>query len=301
VFAVLAKQIQNLDGFTFGQWIRQWIPRPSGGGYALLSKDSGDALDSGEARNVWQVPISARTFQASGPAEQLTFGTATETSPHVVAGPGGGLRLVFATLHLNNDIWSLPLDANRASVKGPPQRITDQESSEIEPAISEDGRKLVYASDRGGPYNVWARDLVSGTETLVTQPPASMPNISRDGRRIFIRKSSDPAPPQQFEVYMVAEGDPVLVCSDCFVPTSVSRNGEMLIDEARPSGLRVVMTAQKKGVPILKHPTWGITTSRLSSDEPGSPSTPARESMLARCMSPHSVGPSRSQRRNGFR
>lgn len=93
------------------------------------------------------------------------------------------------------------------------------------------------------------------------------PVVDRDGRRVVFRKMSYPAPPQQFEIYMVAEGDPVLVCSDCSIVTSVSRNGEMLIDEARPPSLRVVMTAQKKGVPILKHPTWGVTAGRLSPDE----------------------------------
>ena len=67
---------------------------------------------------------------------------------------------------------------------------------------------------------------------------------------------------------MVSEGDPVLVCNDCFVPTAISRDGQMLIDEARnPQHLRVVMTAQKKGVPILKHAAWGTSAGRLSPDE----------------------------------
>ena len=103
----------------------------SGGGYLL----GGDL--SGDARNIWRVPISPRTFQVSGSAEQLTFGTATDGSPVATAVPGGGVRTVFASLRNNWDIWSPPLDVNRALVKGPPQRITDAESVEDSPAISD--------------------------------------------------------------------------------------------------------------------------------------------------------------------
>jgi Tol biopolymer transport system component len=251
--AMLTKQ--KLTSWSF--W--QWIANGSSGGYVLLSVGSGDA------ENVWRVPISPGTFQVSGPAEQLTFGSATETSPHVAPIPGGGLRMVFASIRPNRDIWSLPLDADRGSVKGPPQRITDQVSWESNPSISEDGRKLVYGSDRSGSENVWVRDLVSGKETRVNTAPAYCAYISRDGRRIVYRRE----PPTQwlYEVYMVGEGDPVLVCSDCFVINAVTRDGEMLIDETRPPSLRVVMTAQKRGVPILKHPTWGVFAGRLSPDE----------------------------------
>lgn len=238
-----------------------WMTNGFGGGYLLGLAQSGDAM------NIWRVPISPRTFQVSGSAEQLTFGTTAYESPEATAIPGGGVRMVFAGLRRNWDIWSLPLDATRALVKGPPQRITDEETMETHPAISEDGRKLVYRSIRGGSNNVWARDLVSGKETRVnTTPGAFISCISRDGRRVVYR--NQPRGPQGFQVYMVAEGDQVLVCNDCVVPNNVTRGGEMLIDEdLSPSRLRVVMTARKEGVTILKNPTWGVSTGRLSPDE----------------------------------
>ena len=239
-----------------------WMANGSGGGYLLGAAQSGGTV------NVWRVPISPRTFQVSGTAEQLTFGTNTDVALGATAMPGGGVRMVFADLRSNLGIWSLPLDANRALVKGPPQRITDEETVELSPAISEDGRKLVYASDRGGSYNIWARDLVSGKETRVNSTPWADPaHISRDGRRVIYR--IDPPRPQELlQVYMVAEGDPVLVCNDCFMPNDLTRDGEMLIDETRPpTRLRVVMTARKEGITILKHPTWGVFAGRLSPDE----------------------------------
>jgi hypothetical protein len=67
---------------------------------------------------------------------------------------------------------------------------------------------------------------------------------------------------------MVAEGEPVLVCDDCGTPTDVTRDGEMLVAEAGlPLYVRVVMTARREPMPILKHPTWGVSAGRLSSDE----------------------------------
>ncbi len=254
----LREMLRKQNPTTWSFW--QWIARGSGSGQLFLSVQSGDAM------NIWRVPISSRTFQVSGPAEQLTFGAANQAYTHVVPIAGGGLRMVFAGMRSNPDVWSLPLDANHALVKGPPQRITDQESTEDWPGISEDGRKLVYQSNRDGSIDAWAKDLVSGKETPVNSTPGTdEPCISRDGRRIVYRKF--PAGRQGFEVYMVAEGDPVRVCTDCFVPTSLARDGEMLIEEARPPGLRVVMTARKEGVTILRHPTWGVHAGRLSPDE----------------------------------
>jgi Tol biopolymer transport system component len=222
----------------------------------LLSALSGDAV------NIWRVPVSPRTFQVGGAAEQLTFGTASETYAHVVPIAGGGLRMAFAGMRPNRDIYALPLDADRALVKGPLQRITDQESMEQWPGISEDGRKLVYTSNRGGTWSVWARDLVSGKETRVNTTPAGMARVSRDGRRIVFSGA------RPGEAYIAAEGDPVLVCNDCSILNSLSRDGEMLIDEPRlAKSLRAVMTARREGVTILKHPTWGLGAGRLSPDE----------------------------------
>ena len=45
--------------------------------------------------NIWRIPISPKTFQASGPAEQLTFGTANQTYVHTVPIPGGAVRMAY--------------------------------------------------------------------------------------------------------------------------------------------------------------------------------------------------------------
>jgi len=250
---------------NLANWSRGWrlIALASDGAYVLLSAQSGDAA------NIWRVPISLGTFQASGPAEQLTFGTATETSPHAVPIPGRSLRMVFGEIRPNDDIWSLPLDANRAAVKGAPTRITEQQSSELAPAVSEDGRKVVYSSNRGGRWSLVARDLAGVNETFVatsSSPGTIFACGSRDGRRIIYTQNQ--AGQQARLVHMVAGGDPVLVCTDCFVPTGLSRDGGFLIDEASgPPRLRVVTTADKKGVTILQHPNWGVCAGRLSPDE----------------------------------
>ena len=117
--------------------------RADGGSYLIATAPSGDSL------NIWKAPISLRDLQMSGPARQVTFGTEGVASPSIAPGAGGDLRLVFASLRGNADIWSLPLDADRATVTGPLVRITDQESSETRSSVSEDGRKLVYGSNRG--------------------------------------------------------------------------------------------------------------------------------------------------------
>src|SRR5579864_9134283 len=59
----------------------------------------------GDSTNLWQFPISSKTWKITGSPQRLTFGTAVEAQPAVAAS-----RMVFASLVSNDDIWSLPVE-----------------------------------------------------------------------------------------------------------------------------------------------------------------------------------------------
>jgi hypothetical protein len=62
-----------------------------------------------DTRNVWRVPISANSWKVTEPPQRLTSGTTMDVQPSVT-----GNHLVYASLNAKLDLWSLPIDANRA-------------------------------------------------------------------------------------------------------------------------------------------------------------------------------------------
>ena len=93
----------------------------------------------------------------------------------------------------NWDIWSLPLDANRAEVTGAPERIVSGLSTDWYPSVSADRRKLVYASDRAGNNDIWLRDLETNEDTPVTVGRESELRgvISPDGTKVVFGRAEE--------------------------------------------------------------------------------------------------------------
>jgi len=135
----------------------------------------------GDSVNLWKVSITPRTWQVTGPVQQLTTGSALETRPS--AARDG--TLVFSSLVDNGDIWSLPMAADQGKVTGELKQITHEETAEYQPSISADGKLLVFAAERFGNRSILLKDLENGKETAltVTQAPKlpSHPEISADG------------------------------------------------------------------------------------------------------------------------
>jgi len=75
----------------------------------------------GDSSNLWQIPMSSKTWQVVGPPRRLTFGTGVESQPSVAADG----RLVFSSLTNNIDIWSLPIDPDEGTPNGEPKRLTE--------------------------------------------------------------------------------------------------------------------------------------------------------------------------------
>jgi Tol biopolymer transport system component len=101
--------------------------------------------------------------------------------------PSVTIALALGSLSLvgraeNIDIWILPLDADRARPTGPLMRLTQDPAIDQRPSLSVDGRKIAWETSRGGNFEVWVKDLVSGEEKGMTSGPLRehMPAFSRD-------------------------------------------------------------------------------------------------------------------------
>jgi eukaryotic-like serine/threonine-protein kinase len=171
----------------------------------------------GDTTNLWQLPIS-EAFQVSGPPGRLTAGAGVEGNPSIASSEPGRKEspLVYSSLTENGDIWSLPIDTDRAKVLGPLQRLTKDVAADIRPSISADGTRMVYNSNRLGNWDVWVMDLRTGKEDSLTATPEDEenPKITLDGSKVVFSVSEG----QKRLTYVVAAtgGVPRKVCDDCW-------------------------------------------------------------------------------------
>jgi len=222
----------------------------------------------GDSANLWQVPISPRSFQVTGSLERLTFGTGTEAQPSLAAAaPGEGL--VFANLTENIDLWSLPIDANLGKPAGPVERLTQDAAPEVWPAMSPDGRKLVFGSKRSGNWDLWVKDLASGRESALTVTPSSesSPVFSAEGSKVAYGVSGD----QEGGAYATpsAGGVAEKLCDDCGTPFGWSSDGAWIVTTAsgQPRRLRLLRLASGQSTDFLKHPAYSFYGQALSPDQ----------------------------------
>jgi Tol biopolymer transport system component len=148
--------ISSMFGPTPGPWIDEHV---------FFSGSSADST------NLWRVVVSPGDWQIRKPPERLTTETGREVHPSVALGSSGALRLAFASVAENTNLWSLPINANQGKALGEFRRLTEGAASNTRPSISADGRKLVFLSDRSGNLDVWIKDMQSGKETALVPVP----------------------------------------------------------------------------------------------------------------------------------
>jgi Tol biopolymer transport system component len=162
----------------------------------------------------------------------------------------------------------VPLDANRAKVRGEPQRLMKVIGSDLARSISADGRKLAFTSDRTGANQVWSLDLVTRkTQQLTTGQEKTNEVVSPDGRSVAWRDSS--FTDQRIFVTPFTGGLAKEVCPDCGVPTAWSPDGRYLVYQPTRShhmtvGLLEVSSGKK--IEYLSSPELQLAASSISDD-----------------------------------
>jgi Tol biopolymer transport system component/DNA-binding winged helix-turn-helix (wHTH) protein len=138
------------------------------------------SASAGDTTNLWRIPVPLASDRVAGPPERLTSGTAQEDHPAVAAASGGRSSVAFASLTINVDIWSLPLDANSGTAGGPPIRLTQGLAVDHHPLLVSGGREMLFQSDRSGRTETWKKQLVSGQESPMPLAPVRRGNVSAD-------------------------------------------------------------------------------------------------------------------------
>jgi len=180
----------------------------------------------GGTRNLFRVAVKGDGTVTS-PAEQLTF-TADSWGPSISANG----RMVFLSGDLSTNLWSIPIDANRAEVTGERQSVTQVEGlHDKNPSLSRDGRKVAYFSDR----SVMVKDVDTGRETELAENvpavPGTGPAISPDGSFVLYYMNSATALDWDLYAISSAGGAPRLVCRACGWPKGFSSDGSRVLTQ----------------------------------------------------------------------
>src|SRR5262249_33401461 len=175
-------------------------------------------------------------------------------------------QLVFASLNENVNIWTLPMDVNRAKVTGGVQRLTQDIVAQSYPTVSPDGKKLAFSSRRSGNRDVWLKDLATGRETAVTNTP--WPEFSRifspDASRLAYRANEK----QNRLVYVVtlAGGALERVCEACG-SGGWSSDGRRLLYldfEHSPAGISILDLTSGRRTALAHHETYSLDEASFS-------------------------------------
>ena len=118
-----------------------------------------------------------------GPTTKLAFDTTEGTWMNLDVSPDGR-QVVFDLL---GDIYLMPIAGGTA----PAKRIASGPAFEMQPRFSPDGKRIAFASDRDGLWNIWTMDLEGKDAKQISRERrwfVNSPTWSPDGAYIYARR-----------------------------------------------------------------------------------------------------------------
>lgn len=218
-----------------------------------------------EQTNVWGIRVSSGKWQVNGRAEPLTFGNGRQDHPSMSLSGA----LAYSALTQKADIWSLPLDANRAEPRGPAVRLTVDAANYRHPVASRDGSRMAFLSNRDGNHDVWVRDLKTGAEKALTstREDESTVVLSADGVKVAFGYY----PPAKEGIFVVpfSGGGRVELCADCGEPRAWLPDGSgLLYQRISPAGRSYIGLLDRSGraVPLVQSTESALFSPSVSRD-----------------------------------
>lgn len=160
--------------------------------------------------------------------------------------------LVYLRWLRDENIWRLPVANGKAGV---PERFMFSTRRDIDPHFSDDGRRVIFASDRSGPHEVWTCEADGSGPVQLTSLPATMTSGGRwspDGQRVVFLSNVE----GQMELYLTTpNGTTPRRLTDNPAHDSAprfSRDGRWIYFASnREDGFQVwKMPAEEKGAPV---------------------------------------------------
>ncbi len=227
-------------------------------GYPAWIPDSNQILFASEVSEIlghlWRLSVTG-----SGTAEPLPFIGEDGLMP-VVSGPQRPQppRLAYVRSFQDSNIWRI--ETSRPGVPASTRPVVAVASSrrDTTPQLSPDGRRIVFASDRTGAWEIWSSDPDGANAIQLSSlgTAAGAPTWSPDGQRIVFQASRD------------GQGDIYIIPAVGGKPRNLTWNAA---NDVRPSfshdGKWIYFTSTRSGErQIWRMPAFGGDATQITSN-----------------------------------
>ena len=212
-------------------------------GYPTWKSDSTGIVFSTEASEIkgslWTLTLSERNI---GEAVRLPFVGEDGIMPGISRpNPGRPSRLAYVRTFQDSNIWRVEAPAAGAAASSRPALAIASTRRDSTPQLSPDGRRIAFASDRSGQWEIWVSDLNGSNAVQLTSIGlAGAPTWSPDGTGIAFQAALE----GQSDVYIIASagGKPRNLTSHPAQDTrpSFSHDGKWIYFTSNRSGMRQI-------------------------------------------------------------
>lgn len=170
---------------------------------------------------------------------------------------------------------TVPSDLSLLAAAGGGVRLTSNPGEDRDPAVSPDGTRVAFASDRSGNFDVWIVSIAGGEPVQLTSDPASDrdPAWSPDGTRIAF--TSDRSGNRDIWVMPAVGGEAVALTSDSSQDSdpSWSPDGELVAFTSDRSGNQDIWVVRAANGAVSQltndpaddfQPAWSPTGDRIA-------------------------------------
>jgi Tol biopolymer transport system component len=213
-------------------------------GYPTWMPGSKEILFSARG-SLWRLVVPGENTPA-----RLPFAGEDGRMP-VVSGlrSGRASRLVYVRSFQDSNIWRVESSAPGAMASAPPVLSISSTRMDSTPQLSPDGRRVAFASDRAGGWEIWLADPDGSNAVQLTSLGADSgaPCWSPDGERIVFQSNSE----GQSDVYVIpaAGGKPRNLTSHPAIEgrPSFSRDGHWIYFGSNRTGQRQIWKIPASG------------------------------------------------------
>ncbi|CAN5120135.1 hypothetical protein BH20ACI1_BH20ACI1_16610 [soil metagenome] len=178
------------------------------------------------------------TVAAEDEAQIWTFDTKTNQTQQVSYGKNdsqglawsGGGQIVFGS-HINNSWDLMMMNADGSNLR----QLTNDAAFDTDPSASNDGKFIVFTSNRAGIYNLWRMNLETNEMMRLTNGTGEYyPQISPDNNWAVYHRTS---PGESIAVWKIstAGGAPVQISTKPTTRADISPDGKLIASTYRES------------------------------------------------------------------